>query len=228
MEKPLAAKEYLLAARGFSCLLWSVPLGFLLLSGALQFVSSTRLPVPAYVLAALLFIYGLLLLKRIPMEGAAWRLRIRIGFAQGLLLCYFAPFLVWWRWQPYQDHFILNVLALFLTYCATLHTINRLSAEWAEYCQARVLQIEARLAGWAIWFCIIAPLVIMLIIAGTTAHREGISILAVLESLRHMRHLQALLVILLLPLTLTMGIAWKAKEQAMRQIISQEPPSWKP
>lgn len=214
----MTTRDWLRVARGFSCVLWSIPLGLFLSTGAVDLAASRYFRLPTYIFAVILFLWGLILLHRVPRISRRWNRYLRQGFMLVLLLIYFAPFIHWWSLHPQTNHFMINVFGMALATAWLLWMINRLSGEVAAALQNRILLIESRLCGWAVGTFMITPMLLYFTYALIEAARRNVSLYWIILDLRHFPLATFILALLLLPLTLTIAIAWKTKEQALRAL----------
>jgi hypothetical protein len=202
------------AARGFSCIFWGIPLGLLLFSGALDLRVFPRLRMPAYVFGIFLVYCGLMFLQRTGPLSAHWLRRVREAMFVLLVEVYLAPFVFWWRQMPHVPYYIANVLALILCTTLGLFLVNLLAGELGRALHDRTFLVESRLSA------AISVLFMMVPVLGS-----------VFDSIRATLQLESMLdldlagspfafprwayAFSLLPFTLTMAIAWKAKERCL-------------
>lgn len=211
----LLPKDLLRLANGFSRLLWSIPFGLFLFTGTMDFAFGQFFRLPTYIFAVLLFYWGLTALHRVTPLSPAWKRYIRLALVLSFLMLYFAPFIFWWKRQPEQNHFAMNLFALLLAVTWMMWLVNKLAEEVAIALEDRVFLIETRLCGWAVLGFLLVPLSGFILYAMTISVRQGIPLFHIIEEIRFVSHLHWLLAFVLLPLTLTVSIAWKTKERAM-------------
>jgi hypothetical protein len=202
------------AARGFSCVFWAIPIGLLLFSGALDIRVFPRLRVPAYVLGVFLAYCGAIYLQRAGALTPLWIRRVRALLFVLLLKVYLAPFVYWWRNVPGNPYYVANVALLMLVTAAGLFTVNRLGEEIGRVIRDRVFGVEARVAAWVALLLSIMPLLVFLAYSFPPLLRSDalvyVELMGVPLSASKWTYLLALL-----PFTLTMAVAWKAKERCL-------------
>jgi hypothetical protein len=210
----LAPDDLLGVARGFSRILWSIPLGLFLFTRAMDFAISLYFRLPSYIIAVCLCFWGLTALRRITPFSRAWARYLRMSFLLVFLLLYFAPFIYWWTRHPAGDHFVINLFGMVLAATWLLWAINRMAQEVALALRDRVFFIESRLCGWSVLAFMFAPLLVYAVYVSVRAAREDMPLFHIIEGLRFIAYAQWILALMLLPLTLTIAIAWKTKERA--------------
>ena len=210
----LSPTDLLGLAQGFSRILWSIPLGLFLFTGAMDFAVSLYFRLPSYIVAVLLFLWGLLRLRRVHSMSRQWTHYLHVAFLLVILLIYFSPFVYWWTHFPEGDHFVINLFGMLLAATWLLWSINRLAGEVASALQDRFFLIECRLSGWAVQALMSAPVFLYFVYATLYAGRADIPLHRTLEDLRYLPYIQWYFALVLLPLTLTIAIAWKTKERA--------------
>ncbi len=216
-----ASSDLLALMRGFSRVLWSIPIGLLLFTGMLDLAINRFIRLPTYVISTLLFFWGLMALYRVRPLSPAWSRYLRLAFVLTLLLIYFSPFIYWWMRLPFQDHFAINLLALMLAITWLLWIVNRLAEEVAGAMRDRVFLIEARLCRWSVLAIILVPLSGYVVYALAMNIVHGMAITHILQNMRYLPHVHWMLALILLPMTLTISIAWKAKECALSILKAQ-------
>lgn len=209
-------------ARGFSCSFWGIPLTLLLFFGAVDVHVMERVRLPAYILGVLLIFIGFTFLHRSKPVTRRWKTWARQGLTLSFILVYFSPFVYWWSHLPFTGYYVGNMLALVA--CATwlMFSVNRLAAETGMALQDRTFAIEADLCGWSTVGLMMIPL---LITTGLTLYYAGV---ARLDWITEWVSVQPDMPIwlygfFLIPITLTMTSAWKAKEICIRAIASVPP-----
>jgi hypothetical protein len=202
------------AARGFSCIFWGIPLGLLLFSGALDVRVFPRLRMPAYVFGVFVIYCGLMFLQRTGPLSAHWARRVREAMFVLLIQVYLAPFVFWWKQMPHMPYYIANLLGLLLCTALGLFLVNLLAGELGRALHDRAFLVESRVSAWvSALFMLIPVLGSVLDSIHATLQFEAILNLDLAGSSFVLpRWVYALS---LLPFTLTMAIAWKAKERCL-------------
>ncbi len=217
---PLQDQDWIHLASGFSRLLWSVPAGLFLFTGAIEFRWPHFIQLPSYILAAGLYFWGIVILLKVKAPSPAWKRSLRTAAVLGLLLFYFAPFIYWWERQPDIDHLAVNVFAMAFTLTWILWTLNDLAERVSLQLQDIVLLIEARLCRWSVLLFMTAPLLAFFVYAVFGATRFGIPLGHFLADARYLPYAHLVLALFILPLTLTLAITWKTKQRALAQVIT--------
>jgi hypothetical protein len=220
-------EQLLYLSRGFSCIFWSIPLGLILFAvvPSIQFSPYFRLP---SVLVGLITAYcGLVLLRRASPITARWTKLINRSLTATFFQLYLAPFMYWWLQKPDIPYYFYNTLVFYLITAWGLFLVNQLTGEAGRALHVESLELESYLFRWAALLFMLVPLVVILILAVYTAFR--------LESriwieMVHVGQLipRWIFIPLLLPFTLTMAMAWKAKEHcfaALRRSAKLPPPA---
>lgn len=212
-------------ARGFSCVFWGIPISLLMFFGTLDLGPFDRFRMPAYVLGVFVIYCGVLLFHRAGSLGDAWRRRIRQAVMVLLLEVYLAPFVYWWKQRPDEAYYAANVLALMLVTTWGLFLINRLAGDTGRALHNSSFFIETRLSGWIVLGCMAMPIGYALVASAHSFLEFGdTGILSVPFS--QVDFPPWVFAVALLPFTLTMAIAWKAKEHCLEvlKLSAKVPP----
>ncbi len=221
-DNELQPQDWIALGSGFTRLWWSIPIGLLLFSGALEFRIFDLLRLPSYVIAVGLYCWGLVILLRASPPTARWRRLIRVSFVLALLLLYFAPFLYWWQWRPASDHFAVNIFAMLFTISFLLWTLNQLVEEIAYFLHDGVFLAEARLCRWSVALFMFAPLMAYFIHGVWNATRYGLPLGQYIDAVRFLPFAHWILAMFILPLTLTLTMVWKVKSRAWRALAAAQ------
>ena len=217
----VSSRQLVQMARGFSCSFWGIPISLLLFFGAVDVDVMEKVRLPAYILGVLLVYVGFILLHRSRPVSSRWKSWARQGLLLSFVLVYFSPFVYWWERLPFAPFYIANMLVLVI--CATwlLLSVNRLASEIGRALGDRTFALEADLCGWCTVCLLGLPILLSL---GFTIHSTG---LAELDWLTQWVTLNATLsrwvyIFILIPITLTMTSAWKAKESCMQAALTHQ------
>ncbi len=221
-ERVLHSQDWVALGSGFSRLLWSIPIGLLLFSGMLEFRFFNLFRLPSYVIAVMLYCWGLMVLLKASPPTSRWRRLIRVSFVLAVLLLYFAPFLYWWQWRPAADHFAVNIFAMLFTITFLLWTLNQLVEEIAYYLCDGVFLAEARLCRWSVALFMFAPLMAYFVHGLWNAARYSLPLGQYIDAVRFLPFAHWILAMFILPLTLTLTMVWKAKSRAWRALEATE------
>lgn len=213
------------AARGFSCVFWGLPLSLLLFTGAVDIRLFPRVRVPAYVMGVFVVYCGLVFFQRIGPLTAMWQRRVRGGLLILLLEVYLAPFLFWWRQMPLVPYYAANVMALVLCTMMGLFVLNKLGGEIARTLHDGSLYVESQISAWLSALFLLVPVAYSLLRSLQPPIESAAALLQsmVVAPFGTPRWIYAFA---LLPFTLTMAIAWKAKERCLRALkAAPHPPA---
>ncbi len=222
LPSSLTRADWLRMASGFSKLLWSIPLGLLLFTGAISLRWPPLIQLPSYIVAAALYFWGLLILRKVTPFSPAWSHSLRMALLLGFLLFYFSPFIYWWERRPLIDHLSVNVFALVFTVTWILWTINTLVEVISNQLNDKVFMIEARLCRWSVGLFMIIPLLVFLILSTLRASQHGVPLAQFLHNLLYARHAYLLFAGFVMPMTLTLTMIWRTKKRSIAQVIAEE------
>ncbi len=212
-------------SRGFSCIFWSIPLCLLLFTSTPDFTLSPKFRVPSFLLGLMVFYAGAFLLQHAGPLSERWGILVRRTLLMILLELYLAPFLYWWKRMPFQPYYMVNALLFFMILVWGLFLVHQLAGELARLLHSASLELETLLYRWVVLcFMAILPLTILFEALRRAWQDEG----PALPQLIHMalRLPRWTLIPLLLPFTITMSIAWKAKERCFSALkISAKVPA---
>ena len=166
--------------------------------------------IPAYVLGAGLIGWGLWLLQSAGLARRSWQRRTRMALGLAFLIIYFAPFIAWWQAMPYENLFLVNVLALLLTGMGLLLLVNLLTADACILFKERGGQVESQVFAFGVVILMITPFLIGLLFALVASIRYNSSFAEeILVTINRMPIW--LYVATTLPCSLTLVASWKAK-----------------
>ena len=215
----LTPAKLLAISRGFLCLFWGLPVGLMLFTGAISLAVFRQFRLPAYVIGVLIAYCGVLHLRRTGSLTPLWNRRLRMAILLALLQVYLAPFLHWWERAPTQSYFTANVIVLLFATAWAFFVINMLAAELARVLRDNTFRIESQLSAWISFFLMLLPLFeVLAVSAALQASAGGSSLVEFIPALFLLpRWASAFIVV---PFTLTMAVAWKAKEQALHRLAA--------
>jgi hypothetical protein len=212
----LAPDQLLRAARGFSCLFWGIPLTLLLAYGAIQLQAVKGVRLPPYVAGIVVSYIGLVYLLRAGRVSVRWPRWVGQALLATFLQIYFTPFYYWWSAMRYETFYLANVLAMLGSMVWTLYLVNKLASDLGAALGDDFLHIEARLVGWSVILLMVLPLLGAVAVSIRAAARFESSLFAELVDVVRLNEWPARL--FFLPVTLTLAIAWKAKECSLRRL----------
>lgn len=220
-QSSLSRADWLRLASGFSKLLWSIPLGLFLFTGAIRVHWAPLIQVPSYLMAAALYCWGILTLRKTPSLTSKWRQTLHLSLVLGVLLFYFAPFIYWWERRPMIDHLAINVFAFLFAVTWILWLINALAEAIATRLEDKVFFIETRLCRWSVGLFMILPVLTFWVMSTWRASRYGIPLSQFIQDLLFVRQAYWLFAAFILPLTLTLTMVWKTRKRILTQVIAE-------
>ena len=223
MNTQVPARDYIRLAQGFYFIL----LGLLLtvLMGA-QLLILSEIPTfaePFLGLGVLVTTIGSWRLYQVRSLGITWRRRTRLMLFLAALMVYFSLFVYLWRRAPESDYLLTNVFAFAGASILYVIAFNRVVAVLAGILKRKDMVLESRVFGTGNIGLLLLPFActIVYIILRTALLKDTL-----LNELRFVLNHANLLVIivLLLPFSLTLSLAWSCKDAVLRQLSSLDPP----
>jgi len=203
------------AAKGFGRLVLGIPAMLLLFSGAMSIRFLDRLGVPSYLVGVLLVAWGAGCLLRAGSLTPVFRGVARRLLGVTLLLFYFVPFVHWWGHRPFETFYTVNVLALVLCMTGLLLTVNQAGQALARAVGDAVFTLECRLCGWAVIALMTLPLLAYFLYAAVVSAQFDTNLFLEVTQMLQYDIPSWVHGAFLLPFTLTMMVAWKAKERGL-------------
>ncbi len=217
------ARDYVRLAQGFYFVFWGLLLT--VLTGA-QLLMPIDMPpfAEAFLgVGVLATLIGSWRLYQVRSLGNLWRRRIRQAFALAMLMTYFCLFFYWWRRVPMSTYLLGNVLAFAATGIIYVIAFNRVVAVLATALGRKEMVFESRMFGSGNigllllpFACIIAYIIGMAVLR----HSDPISELSFLLGRANL----LIIVVLLLPFSLTLSLAWSCKDAVLRQLSALDHP----
>jgi hypothetical protein len=217
------ARDYVRLAQGFYFIFWGLLLT--VLTGA-QLLMPIDMPPFAEsflgvgVLATLL---GSWRLYQVRSLGKSWHQRIRQAFAMAMLMTYFCLFFYWWRRVPMSTYLLGNVLAFAATGIVYVIAFNRVVAVLASALGRKDMVFESRMFGSGNIGLLLLPFACII------AYIIGMAVLQHSDPVSELRFLLGranllVIVVLLLPFSLTLSLAWSCKDAVLRQLSALDHP----
>jgi hypothetical protein len=217
------ARDYVRLAQGFYFVFWGLLLT--VLTGA-QLLMPIDMPPFAEsflgvgVLATLL---GSWRLYQVRSLGKPWHQRIGQTFALAMLMTYFCLFFYWWRRVPMSTYLLGNVLAFAATGIIYVIAFNRVVAVLAAALGRKDMVFESRMFGSGNIGLLLLPFACII------AYIIGMAILQRSDPISELRFLLGranllVIVVLLLPFSLTLSLAWSCKDAVLRQLSALDHP----
>lgn len=230
-ERPaiqVSARDCVALAQGFYFVFWGLLLT--LLTGA-QLLILVGIPtfsewsLGAGVLATLV---GSRRLYQVRSAGERWHSRVRVVFALAMLLTYFCVFFYLWRRLPNSAYLMGNALAFVATGILYLIAFNHAVTALATALDRRNMALESQLLSASNIGLLLLPFACVITYVITMAIFHKSEPLAELQSLLGHANL-LVVVVLLLPFSLTLSLAWSCKDVVLRELAafdrSREPGS---
>lgn len=159
-----------------------------------------------------------------PPVRARWRRRAAALRAVGVLQLYFAVLFCLWSRAPRELYLVANAGAFVIVVITFLIVFDRAVAVLAAVFGHRELAWESRLFAISnIGFLLLPFGALVLYVLGMAAAR-GIEVQVVIHNLLSRANL-LVVIVLLLPFSLSLSLAWAAKDAAARALLRRDPPT---
>ncbi|NCC50516.1 MAG: hypothetical protein EOM20_04795 [Spartobacteria bacterium] len=215
----LPAAQLFRLSRGFLLLFWGIVLEFVFFFRIVDFHFAFRIPVPSYLFGVIIIYTGLIFLFLAGPLTPHWKKLVHNSLIIATLHVYFVPFVYWWVELQLNSYFIINIFGLLFCSLWLLILANRLAEEAAYVLHDQDLKYEAAAAGWGVILLLIIPVVIFLgLCAINVVNNKTALYFEVLILFQNLP--KWLLFILVIPIALSIGSAWKAHaacQQSIRQ-----------
>ena len=215
----MSARDFVRLAQGFYFIFWGLLLTVLTASQLLLLIGIHTLMdwfLGAGVLAVLV---GSWRLYQVRSAGERWHNRMCGVFTLAVLLTYFSVFFCLWRRVPDNAYLMGNALAFIATGILYVIAFNYAVAALATVLSRRDIVLESQLlsasnAGLLLlpFACVIAYLIGMVVVRHSNPLVE-------LQSLLDRANL-FVVIVLLLPFSLTLSLAWSCKDTVLRQLAA--------
>jgi len=219
----LPAGDYVALAQGFYFIFWGLLVT--LLAGAQLLILAG---IPAYsewILGAgvVSTLTGSHRLYRVRSVGERWHRRTRVLFVLGLLLAYFCIFFFLWRRLPNNNYLMGNALAFAASGILYLVAFNRAVAALATALGRHNMAMESQLLSASNIGLLLLPFasIVIYIISLALIHQS--EPLAELQSLLGRANL-LVIVVVLLPFSLTLSLAWSCKDSVLHELAGIDRP----
>ena len=206
--------------RGFGAVFWGLPVSLLLFFGAVEIHLVAQFKLPSCVLGLVVVYVGLVLLRFAGVQSRMWTRHGRIGLVSTFLLIYLGPFIYWFTYMPRSGlYYLLNMTLFFASVILLLFSVNRLAAEVGVETGDRDLMVESRLCAWSVILLMLLPTALTAVFSSYMAMKYESSLLAEMRGVRRDTPVW-IHIFFLVPLSLTMTSAWKAKERCITLLKS--------
>jgi len=219
----MSARDYVTLAQGFYLIFWGLLVT--LLTGAQLLIqvggpTFTEWFLGGGVLATLI---GSRRLYQVRSAGERWRKRARAVFALAVLLTYFCLFFYLWRRVPASTYLMGNALAFAATGILYLVAFNHAMAALATALGRPNMALESHLLSASNIGLLLLPFACVIAYVASMSILHGGEPLAELQSLLGHANL-LLIVVLLLPFSLTLSLAWSCKDVVLRELATLDHP----
>ena len=209
--------DYVRLAQGFYFVFWGL-LVTVLMEAQLLFLSELPLFAELFLgLGVLATVVGTWRLYQVHSLGDAWHSRIRATLALAGLMGYFCLFVYLWRRAPESTYLLVNVIAFGASGILYITAFDRAVAALAANLGRKDMALESRVFGTGNLGLLLLPFagVIGYITASAMVQKSDL-----LSELRFVLSRANLLVIivLLLPFSLTLSLAWSCKDAVLRRL----------
>jgi hypothetical protein len=223
MNPQVPARDYVRLAQGFYFIL--VGLLLTVLMGAQLLILSEILPFaePFLGLGVLVTTVGSWRLYQVRSLGALWHGRTRAVLLLAGLMVYFCPFLYLWRRVPDNAYLLANVFAFAAAGILYVIAFNRVVAVLAEILKRKDMALESRVFGTGNIGLLLLPFAGIVTYIVVNAVLQKTSLLSEVRFVLSRANV-LVIIVLLLPFSLTLSLAWSCKDAVLRQLSNLNPP----
>jgi hypothetical protein len=211
------ARDYVRLTQGFYFIFWGLLVTVLT---AAQLLMPIEIPpfaelfLGAGVLATLI---GSWRLYQVRSLGELWHKRVRRTLAVAGLLAYFCLFFYLWRRAPQSTYLMGNMLAFAAAGICYVIAFNRVVAALALALGRKDMALESRMFGSGNIGLLLVPF------ACVVAYIIGMAVFQRSDPLAELRFVLSranlvVIILLLLPFSLTLSLAWSCKDAVLRQL----------
>jgi hypothetical protein len=219
----VSARDYVRLAQGFYFVFWGLLVTVLTAAQLLMPIDIppfAELFLGAGVLGTLI---GSWRLYQVRSLGEPWHGRMRQTLTLAALMTYFCVFFYLWQRKPGSMYLLGNVIAFAATGIVYVIAFNRVVAALANGLGRQDMAFESRVFASSNIGLLLLPF------ACIVAYIIGMAILHKTEPLAELRFLLGhanllVIVVLLLPFSLTLSLAWSCKDAVLRQLSNLDHP----
>ncbi len=223
LDLKVPARDYVRLAQGFYFIFWGLLVT--VLTGA-QLLMPIEIPPFAELflgVGVLGTVIGSWRLYQVRSLGKLWHVRMRWTLILAALMVYFSLFFHVWRRVPESTYLLGNVLAFAATGIAYVIAFNRVVAVLATTLGRKDMALESRVFGTGNIGLLLLPF------AGIIAYIISMAVLQKSDLLTELRFLigranLVIIIVLLLPFSLTLSLAWSCKDAVLRQLSNLDDP----
>jgi hypothetical protein len=222
-ELHVPARDYVHLAQGFYFVFWGLLLTVLTGVELLMLIDMPPFAESLLGVGVLSTLIGSWRLYQVRSLGKLWQQGIRWVFALGMLMTYFCLFFYLWRRVPMSAYLLGNVLAFAATGIVYVIAFNRVVAVLATVLGRKDMVFESRMFGSGNIGLLLLPF------ACVIAYIIGMAVFQHSDPLSELRFLLGranllIIVVLLLPFSLTLSLAWSCKDAVLRQLSALDHP----
>lgn len=223
-EARVPARDYVRLGQGFYFIFWGLLVTVLM--GA-QLLILSEIPPFAELflgLGVLATTVGSWRLYQVRSLGDLWHRRTLTMLGLAGLMIYFCVFVYLWRRVPDSDYLLTNVFAFGAAGILYIMAFNRVVAVLAAILRRKDMALESRVFGTGNIGLLLLPFagIVAYVVASAVLQRGNL-----LTEVRFVLGRANLLVIivLLLPFSLTLSLAWSCKDAVLRQLSNLDHPA---
>ena len=207
--------------RGLSALFWGLPLTLLLSfqTARTDWLHSFGV-LPPLLTTGLVF-YGLMEMRHFQPQSPGWRSALDRALLLGLVNFGLSPFLYWWNLAPEQPLFSAAVALLVSTAVIFLSLLNLVLSRLGTLLPDETLRQETSQFTVINRILLVGTLTLVVVFVLLVHYRQALPI-ALAYALMFLERfgLMLLVAFVLLPLSLTMALLWKAKQTILDSVFS--------
>jgi hypothetical protein len=223
VDLKVPARDYVRLTQGFYFVFWGLLVT--VLTGA-QLIMPIDMPPFAELflgVGVLATLIGSWRLYQVRSLGETWRNRMRWMLSLAALMTYFCLFFYLWRHVPESTYLLGNVLAFAATGIAYVIAFNRAVAVLSAVLGREDMVFESRVFGSGNVGLLLLPF------AGIVIYILAMAVLQKSNPLAEFRDLIGranllIIILLLLPFSLTLSLAWSCKDAVLRQLSNLDNP----
>jgi len=217
------ARDYVRLAQGFYFVFWGLLLTVLTGAQLLMPIDMPPFAESFLGVGVLVTLIGSWRLYQVRSLGKSWRQRVGQAFTLAMLMAYFCVFFYWWRRVPLSAYLLGNVLAFAATGIVYVIAFNRVVAVLASALGRKDIVFESRMFGSGNIGLLLLPFACII------AYIIGMAVLQRSDPISELRFLLShanllIIIVLLLPFSLTLSLAWSCKDAVLRQLSTLDHP----
>jgi cellulose synthase/poly-beta-1,6-N-acetylglucosamine synthase-like glycosyltransferase len=215
------AQDLIRLAQGFYYVFWGLLIA-VLTATQLLIADQQRALADLFLAAAVIAtLVGTWRLNQTMSAGELWKARTRSLLGLAVLLVYFCAIFYMWRRVPGESYLLANALAFLATGIVYILQFSRAVAALAVALGRKELLIESRLFSAGTVGFLLLPFFSALLYCVTRVIARGSDLATEFQMLLS-RSNMLLVILLLLPFSLTLSLAWAAKDAALRQLAGPD------